>query len=256
MHFEPWQYALGVVAALLIGLTKTGVPGVGILMVPIMANVFGGRLSVGATLPLLIFADVFAVAYYHAHAEFSKLKQLGPWVFLGLIGGTVFLKVLGDAHDKRDLLNPVIGAIVLAMLAVSLLRGKMGDKIAPHSRVGTWMTGALAGFTTMVSNAAGPVMAIYFTSMGLTKYQFMGMSAWYFFIFNLTKVPFLVWLTLDNPAEPLLTAETLKFDLVMAPVVVLGALLGRKLLPVISQKAFDYTVLVLATLAAIKLIVG
>jgi uncharacterized membrane protein YfcA len=256
VQFEPWQYALGAVAAVLIGLAKTGVPGTGILMVPIMAQVFGGRLSVGATLPLLIFADIFAVAYYHQHAEFDKLKKLGPWVLVGLIGGTVFLKVLGDTHSSKDLLNPVIGIIVLVMLAVSLLRGKMGDKIAPHSRFGTCATGAIAGFTTMVSNAAGPVMAIYFTSMGLTKYQFMGMSAWYFFIFNVTKVPFLVWLTLDNPSEPLLTIDTLKFDLLMAPVVVAGALLGRYLLPRFSQKTFDVTVLVLAAMAAIKLVVS
>ncbi|MEZ0324529.1 MAG: sulfite exporter TauE/SafE family protein [Fimbriimonas sp.] len=254
MHLEPWQFALGIVAAILIGLAKTGIPGTGILMVPIMAQVFGGRLSVGATLPLLIFADIFAVAYYHQHAKLDKLRQLGPWVLLGIVLGTVFLKVLGDSHTSKDLLNPVIGIIVLVMLGVSLARTRMGDKLAPHSRVGTWGTGAIAGFTTMVSNAAGPVMAIYFTSMGLTKYQFMGMSAWYFFIFNLTKVPFLVWLTLDNPAEPLITVETLKFDLLMAPVVVIGALLGRYLLPRFSQKAFDLTVLVLAAAAAIRLI--
>jgi uncharacterized membrane protein YfcA len=65
-----------------------------------------------------------------------------------------------------------------------------------------------------------------------------------------------VWLTLDNPSEPLMTVETLKFNLLMAPVIILGAVGGRRLLPKIPQKAFDATVLVLAALAAMKLIIG
>jgi uncharacterized protein len=254
VDFAPWQYLFGAAAALLIGFSKTGVPGAGILMVPVMAHVFGGRLSVGATLPMLIFADLFAVRYYHQHARMDQLKTLAPWVVAGLLAGTAFLKFLGDTPAESDLLGPIIGAIVLVMLGISLVRKRMGDGLTPTSQAGVVSTGALAGFTTMVSNAAGPVMAIYLTSLRLPKYQLMGTNAWYFLIFNVSKVPLLVWLTLDNPARPLLTADTLLFNVVMGPMIVLGALGGRRVLPLIPQKAFENAVLVLAAVAAVKLL--
>lgn len=253
-HFAPWQYAVGALCALIIGFSKTGVPGTGILMVPMMAWVFGGRLSVGATLPMLIFADIFAVAFYRADAQWDRLKQLIPWVLVGLGAGTWFLKELGDHPRVHDPLNPIIGGIVLFMLVLALLRSRLGERFAPHGKFGTRCTGILGGFTTMVSNAAGPVMQIYLVSTGMPKAQMMGTTATYFFLINSVKLIPLVWLTLDNPAKPLFTWETLQFNLFMLPVILIGALGGRKVLPYIPQKSFNDLVLVLSAVAAIKLL--
>lgn len=255
-HFAPWQYAVGALCALIIGFSKTGVPGTGILMVPMMAAVFGGRLSVGATLPLLIFADIFAVAFYRADAQWDRLKQLIPWVLIGLGFGTWFLKELGDHPRVHDPMNPIIGGIVLFMLVLALLRSKLGDRFAPHGKFGTRCTGILGGFTTMVSNAAGPVMQIYLVSTGMPKAQMMGTTATYFFLINSVKVIPLIWLTLDNPAKPLFTWETLHFNLLMLPLILIGALGGRKLLPLIPQAAFNNLVLVLSALAAVRLLLS
>jgi len=256
VDLQPWQIGFGAAAALLFGFAKTGVPGAGILAIPVMAKIFGGRLSVGATLPLLVFADIFAVAFYRAHAEWDHLKKLTPWVLAGLLIGTWTLKALGDAHTATDLLNPIIGWIVLAMLVVSLLRSKLGDRLVPTSKEGVIATGALAGFTTMVANAAGPIMQIYMVATGMAKNKLMGTTAWYFFIFNLTKVPLLILVTLDNPGEPMYNAQTIHFDLAMLPFILVGALLGRWLLPMIPQKAFNNVILVLTALACVKLIGG
>ena len=252
--FQTWQIALGALAALVIGFSKTGVPGAGILVVPIMAVVFDPRLSVGATLPLLIFADCFAVAYYRSKARWSNLRQLLPWVTLGLFAGTWMLKFLGEQSMKHDPLRPIIGWIVMAMLVLALLRQKLGPNFAPSSKFGTWITGVLAGFTTMTSNAAGPIMQIYLVSTRMPKEELMGTTATYFFIVNIAKLPFLFWLTWINPGKPLLTMESLKFDACMAPLIFLGALAGRKLLPSIPQKAFNAIVLTLSAIAAAYLI--
>jgi len=238
------------------GFSKTGVPGSGIVMVPMMAAVFGGRLSVGAMLPMLIFADCFAVTFYRTHANKQRLKQLAPWVIGGIVIGTVFLKYLGTHVTVHDPLKPIIGVIVLAMLAVTLLRSKLGDRLLPHSPTGTAITGAVAGFSTMVANAAGPVMQIFLIASGMPKNEMMGTTATYFFIFNLLKVPFLLWLTWDNPTHPLITLPTFQFNVAMFPLILLGALLGRKLLPIIPQRAFNNAVLVLSALAALYLFVS
>jgi len=255
VHLDAAQYAWGALAAFIIGFSKTGVPGTGILMVPIMAAVFGGRLSVGATIPMLIFADCIAVSFYRAHARWDHLKTLAPWVVGGLLAGTALLDYLGGHHSRFDYVGPLIGAMVLAMLALSLLRGRLGERMVPHSKEGRAVTGVVAGFSTMVSNAAGPVMSIYMTSAELPKNQFMGTTAWYFFIFNLSKVPLLLWLNWRYPSAPIITAQTFAFNMQMFPVILASAFCGRWLLPHIPQKPFNNTVLVLAAIAAAYLFV-
>jgi uncharacterized protein len=250
----PQQWAFGIVAAIIVGVSKTGVPGIGILTVPLMAVVFGGRLSVGATLPLLIFGDVFAVLMYHQHARWDKLAGLIPWVLTGIALGTGLLWFTGVQGSSVDWLNVIIGVMVLAMLALTLARRKWGDRLVPSSRSGVISTGVAAGFSTTVSNAAGPIMSIYLTGMGLPKNQFMGTTAWYFFIFNLTKLPIYFFLSLVLPSKPMVSGGTITFDLAMLPVIVLSALLGRVLFTRIPQKLFDSAVLVLAAIAAVKLI--
>ncbi len=254
MTLTPEQWLIGIVAAMIVGVSKTGIPGIGILVVPLMAVVFGGRLGTGATLPLLIFGDVFAVLWYRHHARWDKLGGLIPWVLVGIAVGTGLLWYTGSQGSKIDWLNIIIGVLVLFMLGLSLARMKMGDKIVPSTKFGLISTGTMAGFSTTVSNAAGPIMSIYLTGMGLPKEQFMGTTAWYFFIFNLTKLPIYVFLSLVLPSQPMVNQNTIMFDLAMLPVIVLAAFAGKWLLPRIPQKTFNMTVLVLAAITAVKLI--
>ena len=104
---------IGILAALMVGITKTGIPGIGILVVPLMALVFGGRLSVGATLPLLIFGDIFAVLWYRRHARWDNLRSLFPWVITGILVGVGLLWHTAIQGSRVDWLNVAIGAIVL-----------------------------------------------------------------------------------------------------------------------------------------------
>jgi len=255
MVLTPEQWIVGICAALLVGITKTGLPGIGILVIPLMAAVFGGRLSVGATLPLLIFGDIFAVLWYHQHARWDNLRNLFPWLVIGIAVGTGLLWYTGTQGSRVDWLNVIIGALVLCMLAVSLARQHWGDRLVPASVFGLAATGVLAGFATMVSNAAGPIMSIYMTGvLRLSKNEFMGTSAWYFFIFNLSKVPLYIFLNLILPANPMVNTTTLRFDLMMLPLILIGAFAGKWLLPRLSESLFDGAVLVLAGAAALKLI--
>lgn len=256
LPFEAWQVVWGVIAAFLIGVSKTGVPGVGILVVPMLAAAFGGRLSVGLMLPMLITGDVFAVAWYRQHTQWNRLVALLPWVLVGMAVGAVLLWRLGEVGSGKDLLEPLIGVLVLIMLVIHLIRQRWGQILTPHSTLGVATTGTAAGFATTVSNAAGPIMGIYLTSLRLPKEQFMGTSAWYYFAVNLSKMPIFIVLSLINPAKPIITLHSMLFNVLMVPVIIAGVYLGRWLLPRIPQKAFDAVVLGLATVAALKLIFG
>ncbi len=256
MHFEAWQWVLGVAAALMIGTSKTGVPGLGILIVPMLATAFGGRLSVGVMLPMLIVGDIFAVTWYRRHTQWDKLVGLLPWVVVGMAAGTFVLWLTGGASRSKDYTDLIIGCLVLAMVALHLLRGKLGDSFAPTSSIGVAGTGVAAGFATTVSNAAGPVMQMYFTAHKLPKHQFMGTTAWYFCIVNMSKFPIYVVMSRLFPTKPLVTTSSLTLNLVVLPAIIAGVYFGRWLLPRIPQKTFERVVIALATVGAVKMIAG
>ncbi|MHB9130549.1 MAG: sulfite exporter TauE/SafE family protein [Armatimonadota bacterium] len=248
MEFTLLQWVLGIAAGLLVGMSKTGIPGLGILVVTLLAQAFGGWQSVGIMLPMLIFADIFAVAWYKRHAQWDKLVRLLPWVLLGVAAGGVALHYLFRNDESKALLNPIIGCLVLAMVVLHLLQGRLAERFTMKSSFGVVTTGTAAGFTTTVSNAAGPLMSMYMAAQKMEKEQFIGTIAWYFFLINLTKVPIYA-------SQGMFTRSSLLIDLYILPAILVGVFAGKWMLPRISQKAFESTVVVLAAAGAIHLIV-
>lgn len=254
-QFTHLQWVIGLSAALFVGISKTGVPGIGILVVPLLAYGFGGRLSAGVMLPMLIVGDIFAVSWYRRHAQWDKLVYLLPWVVVGMGFGTWALLAIGKSR-AADPTNLMIGILVLVMLALHLLKNRLGERFQPTSPIGVAGTGMAAGFSTTVSNAAGPVMQMYMAAHKLSKEVFMGTIAWYFLIINVSKFPIYVILTRIEPQKPIVTSESLMFNLAVCPAIILGVFIGKWMLPRMSQKKFESTVIVLAALGALNLIFG
>lgn len=230
------------VCGVLIGMSKTGLPGLGILVVAVMAAVLPPKASTGMLLPLLIVADVIAVSLYRRHAVWSHLLPLLPWALGGIVVGALLLGRLADAQ-----LGPLIGGIVLVMLLLNRLRQHLGLAEAPPS--GRWLApllGFVAGATTMLANAAGPIMILYLLMMRLPKVAFVGTAAWFFLIVNCIKVPFSAHLDL-------ITADSLRLNLVMAPMILAGTALGAWGLKRIPQNWFNGMVEVLAAAAGLAL---
>ncbi len=244
-HFGPWAWVVIVIGSFSIGLGKTGIPGINLFFVPVMAQLLPPKISTGVMLPMLIVADSFAILYYRQHADWRYLVRLLPAAVVGLLIGYAGLSLVSDSA-----LRPVIGGIVLLMLAIQAWRDfRHGGLVAvPHGPWFSIIMGLVAGITTMMANAAGPVMAIYLLTMRLPKERYMGTGAWYFFIVNLIKVPL-------SASLGLITWETLRFNALLVPAIVLGALLGVRLLDVLPQKAFRVVVQVVAAASAISLIV-
>lgn len=228
-------------AAGLVGLSKTGINGLGMLAVVLFAQVLPAREATGMVLPLLCCGDVVAVASYRRHATWSHLWRLFPWTVLGVLAGYV---ALGRIDERQTRL--LIGVIVLALVGLHVARRRQAGGEAEH---GAWFAptiGVLAGFTTLVANAAGPLMAIYLLAMRLPKMEFMGTGAVFFMLLNLFKVPFMVQLGLITPAS-------FSINLLLAPAVFAGAWVGRKILHRINQRLFENLALVLSAVAALEL---
>jgi len=232
--------------AFLVGVSKTGIPGVGILIVPLMAMVFPQhtRESTGILLGILILGDIFAATYYRQAAEWKHVLRLLPPAFAGIVAGWQAMRFV-----TNDMLQPIIGIIVLVMLGVNYWRTRLRAEDAPIPTQGWFAAslGFLAGVTTMMANAAGPVMVIYLLAMRLPKVAFIGTSAWFFFAVNWLKVPFSA--NLD-----LITRESIQLDLMMLPMIAAGSVAGILFLRRIPQKVFNSLIQILAAAAAIKLL--
>jgi len=235
-------WALLCVSALLIGLAKTGVPGVGGLAIGLAALIIPARQSTGLILPMLIVGDIFAVSYYRRHAVWPYLRKLLPFAAAGVVAGYWGMQHLPDRYFA-----PLIGGTILVMLVAGFWQNRLGEQGVPR---GWWFPafmGLVGGITTMMANAAGPILVIYLVAMRLPKTEFIGTGAWFFLIVNLLKVPFSTDLGLINP-------ETLTFNLLLTPLILIGAWAGIPLVKAIPEKAFNILVQILAAAAAIKLL--
>jgi uncharacterized membrane protein YfcA len=242
-----WQWGLAALAAYLVGLSKTGIAGLGILSVAIFANALPARDSVGIVLVVLIAGDVVAVSTYRSQASWPHLVRLFPWAAIGVVLGALVVGRIDD-YAIRMLIGGILVFLVLLHL-IRRLRGQPNDateQAAPHSVVAV-ITGLSAGFTTMVANAAGPIMVMYLLAMRLPKLIFIGTAAWYFFALNLFKLPFSYSLGLIN-------ANSLPISLALIPFAVLGALSGRLIIRLIDQKFFETLAIGLTLIAGLRLL--
>ena len=240
---EPWQWGVVLLGALLTGIAKTGIAGLGVLTVAIYANLLPARQSTGIILPMLVCADVVAVLAYRRHAVWQHLWPLFPWVVGGVVAGYFTMGHVNDVQVRHG-----IGVILLGMVGLHFWRrNRAGTEPVPQTLWFIALTGVLGGFTTMVANAAGPIMILYLLAIGLPKMEFLGTGAWYFLIINLFKVPFSWHLGLITPA-------TLQFNALLLPAVIAGALVGRRLVPHINQTWFENLALVLTLVAAARLL--
>lgn len=236
------QWLIVLLCAMLVGMAKTGLTGVGLMVVPLLASVFGGRTSVGLLLPILIFADVFAVGYYNRHAEWKYILRLIPWALVGITVGVLIGQIISDVVFIRLLAVVVIIGIVLMIWQDFSRKVKVPDY--------WWFSmglGLVGGFITMIGNAAGPIMALYLLSMRLPKNVFIGTGAWLLFIINVIKVPIHIgiWKTI--------TVQSILFDVLMIPAIALGAFLGIWLVKFFPERAYRIFIIVTTLISAFVL---
>lgn len=260
-QFTIGQWLVAISAAVLVGMSKTGIPGVGILLVPLFGLAFDAKWSVGTVLPLLIVADLHAVVAYGRHCEWRRLVGLVPWVGVGLILGLIGLvaveplaRGLGLDPDT-GLFRPLIGLLVLAMATVFLLQGTLRTLVMGHPATTATM-GVTAGVATTLANAAGPVMNLYLAARGLSKDAYMGTLAWFFLLLNVAKLPIIAVCTWWHPGRPMFTATSCWLDLILMPAVALGAWCGLLLLQRIPRQVFMILVVVLAVVGGLDLLLS
>lgn len=238
------QWLFAALSAACVGMSKSGFGAMAIPGILLMTQIMPARESTGMILPMLILADVFAVHAFRRFTVWRLLIKILPAAVLGVVAGWWLMP-----HIPAGFFNPVIGWIILVLLLLTILQKSSGrlQKIAADHPAIAWPLGLLAGVSTMLANAAGPAMTVYLLASRLPKYEFVGTAAWFFFFINLIKVPF-------SASLGLITPQTLFFNLLLAPAVLLGLFSGKLLLGKINQPAFEWILIALSLLGALRLI--
>jgi uncharacterized membrane protein YfcA len=253
-HLDPLAWGLIAAGSFGFGLSKTGIPGVGILSVALFALVF--ETSPGVVLPLLIAADCIAGCAYFKFAQWPKMLRMFPWAALGIFCGYWLFAQINTPERKATApatLNHIIGWILVVLVGLSFwwrwLRRQPADPEAgdKHGLAFEIVTGILAGFTTMIANAAGPIMILYLLRMKLPKMQFIGTCSCFFLVLNCFKVPFMIH-------NGMMTAATFRIDVQFIPFSLLGSFFGWAVILWINQSVFESLCLVFTLMAAIWLV--
>lgn len=238
------EWLLAALAAAGIGISKSGFTGLGMFHVVVFATLFGAKASTGLLLPMLIIGDVCAVVAFGRSADWRYVWRVAPPAAIGVVIGWWCMDYIDEAHYR-----PVIGGIIL-MLAVMqftrMMRPTWFDRV-PHSAAFAWTLGLLAGVTTMLANAAGPIVALYLLAVSLPKKELVGTSSWFFLLLNIYKIPFSFGLGL-------ISSQTLWLNLLLAPAIVIGTIVGRWLIRLVPQRLFDAMLLTFVSVAALRLI--
>ncbi len=228
-------------SAFIIGLSKAGLKGIDMMNVTLMAIVFGGKASTGVVLPLLCVADIFAVFYYHRHANWTQFWKLIPWMIIGILIGVYTGKDLNETVFRK-----LMAIIIILTVAIMLALEFRKHVVMPANKLFAAGMGLISGFTTMLGNLAGAFSNIYFLAMRMPKNNF-GTAAWVFLVINLFKLPFqvLYWKNI--------TPSTLKTDLFLLPALLLGFWAGLKIVSGIKDDSYRKIVIALTLIGAVTI---
>lgn len=235
--------SLALLAAFIVGLSKSGIKGIFILAVALMAFVFGAKASTGILVPLLICGDIMAVKYYNRYAQWKILLRFLPWTIFGILIGVL----VGKDLPEQLFLN-FMAAIIISSAVLIFAVEKRKDLVVYQNKYFRTVMGFLAGLTTMIGNLAGGFSNIYFLSSRISKSEFIGTSAWLYMIINLVKLPFhlFVWDTID--------LHSLQYDLYLVFMVVVGFISGVQLVKRFGELFFRKFILFATIIGAILIL--
>jgi uncharacterized protein len=238
-----WQFIIIAVSAMFIGFGKAGIAGINIVAIPVFAAILGAKPSTGFILPLLILADAMAVIYYRKDTQWSYLIKLSPWVLIGVVIATFVGEYISESTFKT-----ILGVVVIIGIVMMVIKDytKISDEFFTNKYF-TISMGLLGGFTSMIGNAAGPIMGIYFLSVSLPKNEFIATKAWFFFIINVLKLPLhiFMWQTIS--------IQSLTDGLKLVIFIIIGTIIGFRLVKYMKEAFYRKLIIILILLSALAL---
>lgn len=237
-------YAIACGGAFVLGVSKTGLPGLALINVVIMASLFG-KQSVGIVLPLLIACDL---AVYPMYRKMATWRQVWPLMIPAIVGVCAGFLILNRINDHTT--KTVIGWIILGMLGLQQLRAYSENFLRdlPDSQGFLIGSGLVIGVCTTVANAAGPAYSIWALVRKLPKEEFLGIGARFFLLLNFMKLPF-------GFGANVMSGWTLLLDAALLPAVFAGIAAGRPFVMRIPRVVFERLLIFFSLIGALYLLI-
>lgn len=175
---------LACLAAALVGLSKGGLPAIGMLAVPVLSLQMSPLKAASLLLPIFVLTDGVSVYLYRRQFSARNLRVLIPGALLGIAVGWATAAWLSDRF-----VGLLVGLIGLVFCLNAWLRRSDTDappRVPPTSHGVFW--GALTGFTSFVSHAGAPPFQVYVLPQKLDKLVFVGTSTILFAVVNAAKI--------------------------------------------------------------------
>lgn len=235
-----------IVAALVsfgIGLSKGGLGGsLGALATPVMALVLPPEQVVGLLLPVLIFADFFAVAVHWQRWEKRHVLLLLPSAILGVTVATLFI-----TQAPTGVLKKSLGVLVLLFVLYRFFEARLRQSIYKPKNWHGLLAGSLAGFTSTLAHSGGPPVNIYLLLQNSPPPEFVATTALFFAVLNWVKVPYYYFAGLFD-------LQRIVANIWMFAFVPLGVWSGRKLTERIEARVFERVITLLLVVSAVLLL--
>ena len=212
-------------AALLVGLSKGGLPTIGMLAVPLLSMVMSPVKAATLLLPIFVASDMVSVWLYRRQFSRENLQILIPASLLGVLVGW-----LTASYTSDSAVTLLIGCIGIGFCLNTWLRRAEPPAQPADLKKGVFW-GTIAGFTSFISHAGAPPFQVYVLPQRLPKAVFAGTATMLFTVINLAKV--LPYQQL-NPYS----LEDLYQAAWLIPAALLGTVIGAYLTKIIHEKWF------------------
>jgi hypothetical protein len=225
MDLSAAGWVLAVAAAVLVGLSKGGLPVVSMLAVPMLALVMSPVAAAGLLLPVYVVSDMFGLWAWRKAYDRRVLAIVAPAAVLGIGLGWATASMVSDR-----MVGGLVGLIGTLFALNAIIRPRIGG--AREARPGPGIFwGTITGFTSFVSHSGGPPWQIYALPLGMDKLVFAGTSTILFAWINAVKlVPYY--------ALGQLSGESLQLAVLLMAPAALAVLAGVRLVRVIPQDKF------------------
>lgn len=246
MITDPFFYLVAIPAVFLLGLTKGGFAGIGVVAVPMMTLAVSPVMAASVILPILLVQDVVSVWSFRKTWDKGILVLMLPAAAVGIVLGWALAALVDESAVRL-----AVGAISV-VFALQRLWAERALKAADEIEAGParpWfgvLCGATAGFTSQIAHAGGPPFQIYALPRGLPRDVFIGTSAIFFGVVNWMKVP--AYLALGQ-----LTPQALATAGVLLPLAIASTWAGVWLVRRVPAEGFYKLIYVLLVLVGGKL---
>ena len=241
MIIDPLFYAMAVPSVILIGLSKGGLTGLGVLAVPLMAIVASPMQAAAVLMPILLILDLVAVWTYRKSFDKITLIITIPSSIIGIIIGAVLV-----SQVNPDWIRVIIGFIAISF-TISHWRTAKDRGSRGHSIFRGTVWGSITGFTSFVTLTGAPPYQMYLLPLKLDQRTYAGTFMIFFWLNNILKIiPFMML------GE--MTRSTVTTSMILFPISLIFTFLGIWIVRKLPTKIFYEIIYILLFLVSIKLI--